>query len=109
MSGDKDRHHLLWPRQEYRTRHEKALRGLLVVESDIVLHRELHALVPPPKHPDTGITLCVLDYLQEKDPKPYDRPLYAVDRLVKLRNTEALELADHFTRQLGMLGIGYGE
>lgn len=108
MRGETDRHHMLYPRQKYKTRHEKALRGLLVVESDIYLHRDLHATLSPPEHPDTGITLCVIDYLNEKDPEPLYRPLYAIDRLIKLRSTESLALADHFVLQLGKLGIEYG-
>lgn len=108
MRGESDKHHMLWPRQQYRVKNEKALRGLLVVESDVLLHRDLHATTQAPEHPDIGITLCMLDYLHEKDPEPFYRPLYAIDRLIKLRNTEALALADHFVLQLGKLGIEYG-
>ena len=100
-------HHLLWPRAEYRTRHEKALRRTLVIETEWESHRELHAALRPPVKPDIGITLTLLDHFGELEMSE-PAPLYAIDRLLRLGNQEAVALADHFVAQLGYLGVGYG-
>ena len=97
-------HRMLWRRRDYNTRHEKFIRKLLSVDTDWEPHSELHGLMQPPKKPDIGITLSLIDHLNDKTD---DLPLHAIDRLVKLRSDEALDLADHFTRQLGILGL-YG-
>lgn len=110
---NKDRHHMLEPRVEYKTRHEKKVRGLLILEVDVALHSLYNSEIARgirqvPTKPDHNITLCLLDYLEEKDPEPFYRPLYAIDRLNKLRSEEALALADNFVSQLGFFGIEYG-
>lgn len=104
MYGE-SKHHMLYPRAEYRTKHERAVRRQLIMPMEWDAHCELHATLQPPDKPDVGILLCIIDYLDEKQPSREDAPLYAIDRLVKLRNTEALVLADHLTRQLGFLGV----
>lgn len=107
MYGE-SKHHMLWPRAEYRTRHEKAVRRELIMPMDWDAHCELHATLQAPEKPDVGVLLCIVDYLHERQPSREDAPLYAIDRLVKLRSDEALNLADHFTRQLGFIGVGNG-
>jgi len=104
MYGE-SKHHMLYPRADYRTKHEKSLRRQLIMPMDWESHCELHAKLPPPDKPDIGIILCVIDYLDEKQPSRDDAPLYAIERLEKLGNREATDLADHFIIQLGFLGV----
>lgn len=101
-------HHFLWKRADYRTHHEKLLRRYVTVETDWERHCELHANMQPPKKPDIGITLTLIDYFDEQKQLTEPAPLYAVDRLLRLGSEEAVELADHFITQLAYLGIGYG-
>lgn len=101
-------HHFLWNRADYRTHHEKQLRRILTVETDWADHCELHARMQPPQKPDIGITLTLIDHFNDQAELTEPAPLYAVDRLLRLGSSEAVTLADHFTRQLGFLGIGYG-
>ena len=101
-------HHMQWPKKDYSGKHERHLRGQLVVPTLWGLHRELHGQMEEPPHPDIGITLTLIDYLNEKQPSREDAPLYAIDRLNKLRSQEALDLSAHFVRQLGYLGVNHG-
>jgi hypothetical protein len=100
-------HHMLWARRSYKTKHEKALRSKLVIEVDWLDHRELHAQMQPPHKPSLGVILCVLESV---DGVPRDQaPLTAIERLYNLDYEEPIKLADHLVRQLGILGISYGE
>ena len=101
-------HHMLWPRNDYRTHHEKQIRQLLTVETDWESHCELHANIQAPAKPDIGVTLTLIDYFNDQGELAEPAPLYAVDRLLRLGSEEAVHLADHFISQLGHLGIGYG-
>jgi len=101
-------HHFLWNRADYRTHHEKLLRRILTVETVWDDHCELHARMQPPKKPDIGITLTLIDHFNDQAELTEPAPLYAVDRLLRLGSEEAVTLADHFIAQLGHLGIGYG-
>ena len=97
-------HHLQWPKKHYNGRHERWLRSQLVIPTQWGLHRNLHMSFEEPPKIEIASTLCVLDYLQEKDSTKADAPLYAIDRLQGL-NQEARDLADHFIKQLGFLGV----
>lgn len=109
MGGRTSRHHMLWPRRDYHGHHEKELRRLLVVDTEWEQHSDLHARMQPPVHPDKGITLTLLDHFHQQDELTEIAPLYAIDRLIKLGSMEALALSDHLVRQLGHLGVGYGQ
>lgn len=99
------RHHFLWPGCDYKSHHEKALRGKLVYAGEFEEQKELHAQMQAPKKPDRGIVLTLLDHL-ELNPEP---PIpNAIERLYKLGSDEAVALADHFVEQLGYFGIAYG-
>lgn len=108
MRGFESTHHLLFPRKGYRHHHDKKLRNQLTVGTDWEPHRELHAHVQPPAHPDIGIVLHLIDRIDEKQPAKPDLPLYTVDWLIKLGSAEALQLSDHLVLQLGYLGVGDG-
>lgn len=108
MLGHESKHHMLWPRKDYRGHHDKQLRNVLVIGTDWEAHKELHAQLKPPTKPDIGITLTLIDYLREHEPLDEPAPLYAIDRLLRLGSPEATGLADHLITQLGHLGVGYG-
>lgn len=102
------RHHFLWNRADYRSPHEKQLRRILTVGTEWEKHCELHSQMQPPPKPDIGITLTLIDHFDQQAELTEPAPLYAVDRLLRLGSGEAVQLADHFIKQLGHLGIGYG-
>lgn len=110
MGGESytDCHHMLYPRADYKSKHEKLIRNRLTIPAERGLHNELHATLEIPPKPDVQTLLCVIDYLDEHEPLTETPALYAVDRLLRLGTEQAVGLADHFIKQLGMLGVGYG-
>lgn len=57
-----NRHHLWWPRSAYVTQIERTFRELPcnIVRMDIVQHRELHVITPPPPKPSREFQMACI-------------------------------------------------
>lgn len=83
---DTNRHHLLYPRREYKGLHERHARetGAMVVKSCICKHSDYHATYLPPKKPDHH-TLCDI---AQGDLQPTEATVFIrTKELVNLENT----------------------
>ena len=67
-----NKHHLIFPRRYYRTANEKLFRThpLMIVRTGIESHKELHALLQPPRKLELQMilgTLSMLDEIKEEN------------------------------------------
>lgn len=103
-SKEFNRHHLLFPRRYYKTQNEKRLRQnrLLILTSDISEHKDLHAILQPPRklNPDMILgSLGVLAEIEGEDLTPHQAVIAFSDYLRARTRKEQL-VAAHLLKQL---------
>ena len=55
-----DRHHLYWPRNQYKTKLERTFRGMHIVRIPRCVHNEIHATTRPPQKPSVNYMKAVI-------------------------------------------------
>lgn len=105
MSLERNTHHFLFERHDYRQKPYAQLRQLVVAKNVLVVkHNELHANIGPPPKPDRPLAYNLLNYLEsERATQPFDEAFLCIDYLMKVANPDSLALAEHLSEQIGYL------
>ena len=103
-----NKHHVFWPRKDYKTKVEKNFRQHygLVVPTPIINHNILHSRVSSPDKPGRVQMLDCMEYLDSLPDAVKMAGFWGVERSAQFFEREGREdIAQNLTEQLGYLSL----